>query len=523
VSSRSLDAAPSGARRFVPFGCAALAAALYTLASPPRDLSLLAWLVPGLLLCPLAVLSMRRAALAGGLFGVGIGAGVTTWAVHASLRYFELDPIAATSFAVLVWVLASGIPYAFLGAAFVWLTRRTPPALHPVVAGWLWVLVEIGRSLPPFGLPWGLLSHTQWRSPWLIQIADLGGAYAVTFLIVLASTAIGAIVRDEVAGLRSRRVAARLFPAAIAICLTLGYGVAAQRSRETASTGAGGAGRRVAVVQGAGADGMSWRRIAAEREVLGYLRLSSTITPAPAAGDLVVWPENAVDLYLDREPLLLARLGGLARRSGADLLVGAPRLDGAATARNAAYLIGSNGRLRGAYDKRVLVPLAESTIFGPEDAVASEPRYAGGSSSAPLSASSFELGTVICFEVLFPQLVRDAVRRGADLLVNVSNDSWLDEGAGTAPKQHFAMSVLRAVETRRYLVRASAGGRSGIVSPLGEVDATVEWGETGVAVGRVEPRTEITPYVRFGESWVLAVGAAIAIGSLVHRRPEGTA
>jgi apolipoprotein N-acyltransferase len=111
--------------------------------------------------------------------------------------------------------------------------------------------------------------------------------------------------------------------------------------------------------------------------------------------------------------------------------------------------------------------------------------------------------------VLFPGPVRDAVRRGADLLVNLSNDAWLDAGDGDAPRQHFAMGVLRAVETRRYLVRASAGGTSGFVSPLGDVYSIVAWGEAGAAVGRVERRTELTPYVRWGETWIAVVGLVI--------------
>src|SRR6185369_129820 len=128
------------------------------------------------------------------------------------------------------------------------------------------------------------------------------------------------------------------------------------------------------------------------------------------------------------------------------------------------------------------------------------PRYAGGGSAAPLHARGFELGTMICYEVLFPQLVRDTVRRGADLLVNISNDSWMDAGDGAAALQHFAMSVLRAVETRRYLVRSSSGGVSGFVSPVGEVFAVVPHGTAQASIGAVVPRDEVTPYVRHGET-----------------------
>lgn len=499
--------------------CAALAALLYALASPPHGFDLLGWVVPAILLPPLVGAPLRRAFVAGLVFGLGIALGITAWAVHASLRYFELDPVAATLFAVAVWTLASGIPYALLTTAFAGLTRRMRPFLQPFVAAWLWVAVEVLRSQPPLGLPWGFLSHTQWDRPAVIQIADLGGAYAITFVIVLASTAVGLLVRALLArGAQARprsalALGARLAPAVLAVAATLAYG-AAVRSRRAGDAGEV---RRVAVVQTDRASGFHWRRVEAERELLAYLRLTADVAPREADLDLIVWPENAVDLYLDREPMVLARLRDLAIGAGSDLLVGAPRLVEADQARNAAHLIAAGGELRGAYDKRLLLPFAEEEIFSSTHAVAAEPRYRGGGASAPLSASGASLGTTICWEVLFPRLVRDAVQRGAELLVNVSNDSWLDDGSGAAPEQHFAMAVFRAVEVRRFLVRAAAGGRSGFVSPFGEVYATVAVGGPGASIGRVELRDEMTPYARWGESWIALAGLGVAAAWFLGR------
>jgi apolipoprotein N-acyltransferase len=506
----------TGRAALAALGCAALAAILYALASPPHGIALLAWAVPAILLAPLVGAPLRRAFAAGLVFGLGIAVGITSWAVHASLRYFDLDPIAATLFAFAVWTLAAGIPYGLFAAAFAWLSRRTSPLWQPFVAAWLWVTVEVLRSQPPLGLPWGFLSHTQWEQPAVIQIADLGGAYAVTFVIVLVSTSLGLLIRSlrslRARGERAKPVSglalsARLIPAALALAATLAYGAAVRSGR---ADDVGNQVRTAAVVQTDRATGFHWRRVEAERELLAYLRLTAELAPRQADLDLIVWPENAVYLYLDREPMVLARLRELATGAGSALLVGAPRLVDDQQARNAAHLIAPEGDLRGAYDKRVLLPFAEEELFPSTHAVAAEPRYGGGGTSAPLSASGATLGTTICWEVLFPPLVRDAVQRGAELLVNVSNDSWLNDGSGAAPEQHFAMAVFRAVEMRRFLVRASAGGMSGFVSPLGEVYATVEVGRAGGAVGRVELRDEVTPYARWGDAWIALAGLGVA-------------
>jgi apolipoprotein N-acyltransferase len=493
--------------------CAALAALLYTLASPPYGFGLLAWAVPAVLLPPLVGARVERALAAGLVFGIGIAVGITSWAVHASLRYFELDPVPATLFAIAVWTLASGLPYALFASAFAWLTRRTPPLWHPFLAAWLWVVVEVVRSRPPLGLPWGFLSHTQWDRLDLIQIADLGGAYAVTFVVVYVSTTLGLLPgafarhagRSPSQAEIARALAARLAPAAVAVAATLAYGITARAGGTAADADV----RTVAVVQSDRGAGFHWRRIDAERELLAYLRLTADVRRRDGDVDLIVWPENSIDLYLDREPMVLARLRSLATDAAAALLVGAPRLEDPAVAHNAAHLVGAEGELRGAYDKRILLPFAEEDVLGTEDAIAAEPRYRGGAASAPLDAAGAMLGTTICWEVLFPHLTRDAVRTGAELLVNVSNDSWLDDGSGAAPAQHFAMAVFRAVETRRFLARAAAGGRSGFVSPRGEVFATVEGRRAGAAVGRVELRGDVTPYARWGETWIAVAGLGV--------------
>jgi len=150
----------------------------------------------------------------------------------------------------------------------------------------------------------------------------------------------------------------------------------------------------------------------------------------------------------------------------------------------------------------------------PEDG----PIYTPGTDAQPIRTEIGPLGVVICYEILFPRLVNELVRRGAEVLVNLSNDSWLDDGDGAAPRQHFSMAVFRAVETRRFLVRAAASGLSGFVAPTGEIYATVAVGAAATSVARVVPRHGQTPYVRFGDVWVPGVGVLVALGIALGAR-----
>ncbi len=234
---------------------------------------------------------------------------------------------------------------------------------------------------------------------------------------------------------------------------------------------------------------------------------------------MIVWPENAANFYLNREPLLLAELAPTAALAREGLVVGGPRLTDGGEARNAAYLIGPAGTILGTYDKQRLVPLAEYDPRRRAQAPrASEPVYTAGAEGQLLETGATRIGAVICYEVLFPHLVRDLVRKGAEVLVNLSNDSWLDGGDGAAPRQHFSMAVFRAIETRRYLVRAAATGVSGFVAPSGETYASLAPHTAGTSVARVGIRQGQTVYVRWGERWIGLAGVVLALAVLLDGR-----
>lgn len=483
------------------------AAFLYTIACPPYEVAAAAWVAPALLMVPCRGLSAWRAALCGVVFALLMGVGVTGWAFQASLEYFEFHRVSAGLFVVAVWLVYGGIPFGVVLGLYARVAPRLPPAARAPFAAWAWVAMEILRTSLFSGMPWELLGHMQFRRLWLVQVADLGGVYAVSFLVALASVAVGELARDAWHGPRAAlKLRRRLLPAAGLLGAALAYGAHAESRYGHPWHGTS---VSVAIVQGNVPNAFRWQRTHMERTLGTYVGLTeSTRTQRP---DLVVWPENAVDFYLEREPMLRGQLARAAALAPGGLLVGSPRLAAATEARNSVQLLRADGQITSYYDKQHLVPFAESSLL-PTDGAATEPVYGAGPRADPVMSAVGRLGTMICYEVLFPRLVNDLVRRGAQVLVNVTNDSWLDAGDGAALEQHFSMAVFRAIETRRDLIRVAGSGASGFIDAFGRIGATVPRNTAGALVGRVRLREGLTPYVRWGDGWILLFGAGIVVG-----------
>jgi apolipoprotein N-acyltransferase len=485
-------------------GAVVMAAVPYTIACPPFEWSLAAWAVPGVLLVGCRRLTAGKAFACGGLFALLIGYGITGWALPASLEYFGFNRLVATGFVVCVWLLYGGLQYGFMLAAYAALGRHIGRGLRPALAALLWAVAELMRASLFTGMPWELLGHTQFRNLVVVQIADIGGVYAISFVMAFVSVTVAEQLAD-----RPKQVPVRsLAPAALLLAVTATYGVWCRSLYRDALDARS---TTVAIVQGNIPNSFRWKRALFERAIATYAGLTSTALEHRP--DLIVWPENAVNFYVDREPLLRTQLGTVAALADAGLLVGGPRLASDSDARNSAYLIDAHGEIRASYDKRRLVPFAEYNPLPGFAEAPSGPVYTPGVTAEPLALVSTRLGTTICYEILFPHLIRDTVRRGAEVLVNLSNDSWLDPGDGAASRQHFSMSVFRAIESRRFLIRAASSGASGFVSPYGEVSGLIPAATAGSAVGRVAPRRELTVYMWWGDAWIL-VAACLLVGAV---------
>jgi len=218
----------------------------------------------------------------------------------------------------------------------------------------------------------------------------------------------------------------------------------------------------------------------------------------------VIWPETAAPFFYGWEADLSRRVDAIAAEAGVPLIFGAPWFDPAEGGRfyNSVFLLDGRGVLAGRYDKRHLVPFGEyiplrRVLFFLQKLTVGSDDFSRGTTSSLFSAGGELVSASVCYEAIFPGILRDAVRGGATVLVNVTNDAWF--GDTVAPRQHLAMARLRCVELRRPMFRAANSGISAVIDSGGGIVASLGLFRRGVVVGEVRPGTEMTLYAKTGE------------------------
>jgi apolipoprotein N-acyltransferase len=258
----------------------------------------------------------------------------------------------------------------------------------------------------------------------------------------------------------------------------------------------------VAIAQGGIDQSVKW----APGNQLSTLGIYAELTrmARDAGVQVVVWPETAAPFFYGWEAGLSRRLEAIAVSGGIPILFGAPWYDPADGGKfyNSVFQMDARGVVLGRYDKRHLVPFGEYIPLRPVLFFLSKLTPGGGDFSSGTSPALFRVhgqpvGASICYEALFPGLIREGVLEGATWLVNVTNDAWF--GDTVAPHQHLAMARMRCVEFRRPMVRAANSGISAIIEADGGIAASLGLFRRGVLVAAVRPATGETVYAKTGE------------------------
>ena len=365
--------------------------------------------------------------------------------------------------------------FALFGATAV-LGLRFPGAtwLRPVVLALLWVAQEALRSRVPFGgFPWGRLAFSQADAPTL-RLASLGGAPLVSFAVALAGALLAHAALELLCRRRSGRSARTVVPVtAVALAgLVLISGTVLPEPPESGRTAS------VAAVQGnvarAGLDFNSERRAVLDNHASTTVALAADVARGiESRPDLVLWPENASDIDPLRNPDAAAVISDAAKAIGVPLLVGTVLREPVDRLSNVSLVWNPDTGPGQRYVKRRPVPFAEyipyrsffRRITEKVDLVRTD--FVAGEGPNVLQIGPVTAGTAICFEVAFDDLLREAVRGGADLLVVQTNNATF--GRTDESRQQLAMSRLRAVELGRAVVHISTVGVSAMIAPDGEM------------------------------------------------------
>ncbi len=457
----------------------------------------LRWLVlPALAIFYLALRHGARPAWTGFAFGLGWFGTGAWWLAPTLHTYGHLAwPLAG------LCVLLVGAVLACLPAFWGWLAVRCAGT-----GPWLMLGFAPGAGLEEWlrghvltGLPWTAIGNTLLDSP-AIGWGSVLGVHALAMLPALAAAALVELMHRSG---RKAGVTALLFAA----CIFL---LAPQPDAPPTASKM----RSVALIQGNIPQDVKWDAAFLNETMQRYAMLSSK-----ARADLLIWPEAAVPFFLSRSSSWQQWLEDRVNRWQVPLLFGGLKDLGGGIGQNGLYAALPQHRYA-AWEfagKQHLVPFGEyvpSWLPFLHTLVPEIADFRPATGNGILSMADIRAGSLICYESLFPEISRARVLAGANVLVNVTNDAWY--GRSPAAWQHLEAARMRAVETGRFVLRAANTGVTAIIAPDGTVRQALPWWTADLLQGSFQLRSQITPYVRWGD-WPL-LGALLILPVVMMRR-----
>lgn len=457
--------------------CAALlSGSLLPLSFSPFDLWPIAFLAPAILFWITFDSDRYRTMWRFYLFNVGMFSVGISW-IFVSINAYGGASSLLSGMLVLLFVLTFSLiclPQAWVYAK--WL-RRNSCATAAAFVG-LWVLQEWFRGWFLTGFPWLFLGYGVMETP-LVYLAPLFGIFGVSLAACACSICF-------VLAIRQLRAVFLILPLLI-IVLSLASGSFTHTSHQKDIT--------VSLVQGNVDQHTKWL----PENRLPILNLYLSASASEWGRDLIVWPEAAVTIFRDDAEAKLDEINRHGTKFGTALVTGIPDVDENGEFQNTVLLLGDGS---GQYIKRRLVPFGEYVPL--EELLRGLIQFfdlpmsrnkPGPWLQSPLLAGELRLSTSICYEVVYPELVRQSTR-AADLLVTVSNDTWF--GSSIGPWQHIQMARMRAIENGRSMVRATNNGVTALIDHRGNLQASLPQFEAGVLRGDIEIRTGSTFFNQYG-------------------------
>ena len=454
------------------------------------------------------------------------------WFVVVTQQYGGLNPALAVGVLAL-FVLVSSVFFGAFGLVVGWVARASPP-LALALSPFLWVTMEIARTYLITGFPWNLLGYSV-QATGLRQLASVTGVYGLSFLAV-ATSALAAWVLLA----RGTRGA----PAALgcwAALLVLAHWILTPPPLPPGANRAFLLQPYVPLDETEMESWQPWRDPTRLNQLVDatltavareYNAGSSSDTgkalshagPPP----LIIWAENPAPFYFTRDPIFRAAMEKMAQQARAYVVVNTVTFTGQENPqpKNSAVMLDPEGRLLMQYDKIHLVPFGEYVptwaFPGRVGKITSEVgNFVPGSGYRVAQTPGGTIGVFICYEAIFPQLVRRLTLAGAGVLVNISNDAWY--GDSSAAPQHLEMARVRAIENGRSLLRATNDGITAVIDPYGRVAQQIPRHRLMVLAGRFGYLNRLTFYTAHGDvfAW-LCVAIAVAIIGVRARRAVGS-
>lgn len=475
---------------------------LLALSFPKYDLYLIAWVAIVPLLYCITDVTLKQSCIYGFICGFIFSNFAFSWFFSDFLLEYSRVPL-YTNFLTYLALSIYFAAYFGVFTAIINILSRTMKLAAYLLSPFIFVLLEYIRANAFTGLPWELLGHSQYRFLQIIQIADITGVYGVSFLLVLSNAAIVLLLKEHTRS--TALVKTTVIASCALIVLAVVYG--------SVKMGAGSRDAklfRVSLIQGNTTmeEKLSNDAKIAQGIIDAYGRMTTqALSQNP---DIVVWPETSMPFIFGMHKETTESLLNFQKRTGVPLLMGIIRSTGTSSQQkrylNSALLI-ANGELQAAYNKVKLVPFAEYVPGRVKiGKLIDNYNYESGNAYTVFELGNMKFSSLICYEIIFPEISRNLVAQGAMALFAISNDAWF--GDTSAPYQHFSMAVFRAVENRVPLVRVANTGVSGFIDRCGRITETGSIFRKEILTGDISPGNGDSFYTRYGDFFITLCGIA---------------
>ena len=485
-----------------------MAGALFPLGFSPFDYSPVSGLSIALAFLLTRTSDLKSSAINGFIFGAGLfGAGVS-W-VYVSIHEFGAASLPLAGFLTLLFVVVISLllimpPFALYG----WLSQRKdklPPWQQALIFSALWVVFEWVRSWLFTGFPWLITGYSLLDTPFQ-SLAPVTGVYGLSLMMTLTGCLLAATLIPE-----QRKTAIIL---TLVSLIPWGLAIPLENIQWTKKTGQ----LEFSVIQGNIPQDLKWDPGFIQTTINTYTNLTAN----QWSKDLVIWPENAIPVLYNQARGFVDQLDREAKSNASTLIMGIPIDDNSGDKTRYYNGILALGQGSGRYDKQKLVPFGEyipleSVLRGLIDFfdLPMSDFTKGKENQALLKAGDTLITPYICYEVVYPDFAAK-MARNSGLLLTISNDTWFGDSLG--PVQHFQMARMRALETDRYLIRATNDGISALINNKGKVLETIPRFQKGVLSGTAVTVSGTTPFMQFGSWPVLLLCLLLVAISLLSKR-----
>lgn len=431
----------------------------------------------------------------------------TVWWIIPTIHRFGGIPLAVSAFLVVLLCAYLGLfAYAFFLVLKFFTERHGAEGI--CFAPFAWVIFEWLKGRLFGGFSWWGPGYGASMYGNLLQNAHLFGVLGLSFLFVMTATAFALLMR------RRKNITTLVYSLTTLLILAAAFihGAFYKKGDLTLFPPF-----RVGLVQPQIPQDLKWDEGFREDVMKRLTGLSGEMKGLSL--DALVWPESSVPVEWGQDETFDLRVRNVPAGMKVPLLFGTVFSDGEGIY-NGAVLLDESGAMSGSYKKNHLVPFGEyvpmeKLLFFAAPIVESVGNFSPGRDLSPIDVDGVRLGTNVCYEAIFPELIRKQVNLGSELIVNVSNDAWYE---GTpAIRQHFLMDRVRAVENFRFLARSANGGYTAVIDPYGEIEAMAGPGAPSSCRGETRKIGTCSVYGKLGDWWLIAVLVLLAAGGAIKR------